>query len=119
MEKELFNYLKKDYDFKNCYLEALKKEINQTKSIVSDIIFQVLDWQFEKSWTKQYHLFLKSFITRLFFEINQDTNKPLFDYYIMDEKIIRTTIGTSWVKIKNTYINLDDLYIDFKSDCNN
>jgi enoyl reductase-like protein len=113
MKKELYFYLKQNYNFKMTYLETLKVQMKTSKSIVSDIVYEVISWQDEKTWMKQYDKFLKRFMDRLFEEIEDVTNKLLIKHYLMDEKRARTIVGVNWVKLEASYINLDDLLEDF------
>jgi hypothetical protein len=118
LQREVINYINLDEDFFNCYVDALQKEISKTKSIVTDIVFDYINnWEDRKHLLKCYQNFVTRFIEWLFNDTNEQTQKKLIEYYFMEYEIVVKTIGTSWVKLSGKYINLDDLYDDFKLEC--
>ena len=119
LQKEIINYISIDEDFFNCYVDALQNEISKTKSIVTDIVFDVINnWEDKKHLLKCYENFVTKFIEWLFNDTNEQTQKKLIEYYFMEHERVIKTIGTSWIKLSGKYINLDDLYDDFKLECN-
>lgn len=119
LQNEIINYLKKDQDFFDYYVNALQSEISKSKSIVTDIVFDYINnWEDKKHLLKCYENFLTNFIVWLCNDTNEETNKKLIEFYFMPYERVVKTIGTCWVKLSGHYINLDDLYDDFKAQCN-
>jgi hypothetical protein len=117
--QEIINYLKKDKDFFNCYVDALQKEISKTKCVVTDIVFDYIkNWEDLPRLKKCYQRFLTLFIEKLFYETDEATKKPLIDYYFMSVEKISKTLGISWVELSGEFLNLDDLFDDFNLECN-
>lgn len=119
LQKEIINYISMDEDFFNCYVDALQNEISKTKSIVTDIVFDVINnWEDQKHLLVCYKNFVTKFVEWLCNDTNEQTQKKLIEYYFMEYERVIKTIGTSWIKLSGKYINLDDLYDDFKLECN-
>ena len=113
----LIQYLIQDEDFYKVYEESLQKNIDNSLSILSDIVFQHSDnlGQESKRFFNHYINYLQSFINYLACEVNESNGEDLIDYYVMNE----INPGVAWFMIDdNLYINLDDLFNDFRLHCN-
>jgi hypothetical protein len=113
----LKDYLIKDNEFYEVYKIALQENIDESLSILSDIVFQHCDnlGDENKRFFNHYINFVNNFINYLDYEVNESTENNLIQYYIMKEG----SQGVAWLMIDdNLYINLDDLYDDFNQHCN-
>jgi hypothetical protein len=113
----LIQYLIQDEDFYKVYEESLQKNIDDSLSILSDIVFQHSDnlGEEDKRFFNHYINYLQSFINYLACEVYGFNGKALIEYYVMNE----SNQGVAWLMIdENLYINIDDLFDDFRLHCN-
>jgi hypothetical protein len=113
----LIQYLIGDEDFYKVYEESLQKNIDDSLSILTDIVFKHTDnlGEENKRFFNHYINYLQSFINYLACEVNESNGEDLIDYYVMNER----NQGVAWLMIDdNLYINLDDLFNDFRLHCN-
>jgi hypothetical protein len=103
----LKNYIKSSSDFLDVYKVALEKQLDVTKPLLCDILFNHFSRKDDKQLKKAFHDFVDTFINKIYFE-------STLNFYILDKKYI----DIAWLQIDDDIINIDDIYHDFKVDCN-
>lgn len=115
--QELKDYLINHDDFYQVYDKALQDNIDKSLLILSDIVFNQMDTcgHEGKRYFNHYVNAINQFITYINEDYNESTSRPLIDFYIMDSR----NQGVAWLMIEDDlFINIDDLYDDWDSNCN-
>lgn len=112
--KKIYDFLKDDSDFLNTYEEALRKQINESKSLLCDLVFEAYKINDSKEIKRLYKKQLKNMLDSLHYEIDETNEKSLLENYV----IPGANLGISWIRIDDVYLDGDMLYLDFKAHCN-
>jgi hypothetical protein len=104
--KQLIKHLKTDSDFLSIFKESIQNEIDKSKSILTDILFQSFNAINDNQVKNQFNKSIENFINGMEYE-------SLMNFYLLDKRYI----DLSWIQLNNELINLDDLYMDWKSYC--
>jgi hypothetical protein len=104
--KQLIKHLKTDSDFLSIFKESIQNEIDKSKSILTNILFQSFMATNDNQVKTQFDKSIENFINGMEYE-------SLMNFYLLDKRYI----DLSWIQLNNELINLDDLYMDWKSYC--
>jgi hypothetical protein len=104
--KRLIKHLKTDSDFLSIFKESIQNEIDKSKSILTDILFQSFKATNDNQVKTQFNKSIENFINGMEYE-------SLMNFYLLDKRYI----DLSYIEINDDLINLDDLYMDWKSYC--
>jgi hypothetical protein len=104
--KQLIKHLKTDTDFLAIFKESIQNEIDKSKSILTNILFQSFMATNDNQVKTQFDKSIENFINGMEYE-------SLMNFYLLDKRYI----DLSWIQLNNELINLDDLYMDWKSYC--
>jgi hypothetical protein len=104
--KQLIKHLKTDTDFLAMFKESIQNEIDKSKSILTNILFQSFMATNDNQVKTQFDKSIENFINGMEYE-------SLMNFYLLDKRYI----DLSYIEINDDLINLDDLYMDWKSYC--
>jgi len=104
--KQLIKYLQNDDNFYYIYKQSLQNELDKSKSIVFNALYRSFKKENEKQFKNHYNLTIKDFIQGMEYE-------DIMDFYLLDKRYL----DIAWLHLNNDLINLDNLYVDFKSYC--
>jgi hypothetical protein len=104
--KALKIHLKQDNAFFDIYLIELRKQINKSYQLLSNILFESFSLKDDKQVKQAFDKFVDSFIDGMYFD-------NILSYYLLKEKFV----DVAWFKVDDDIVNLDDLFIDFQSYC--
>jgi hypothetical protein len=104
--KQLIKHLKTDEVFLATFKESIQNEINKSKSILTDILFQSFNSTNQIQVKTQFNKSVENFINGMEYE-------SLMNFYLLNKRYI----DLSYIEINDDLINLDDLYMDWKSYC--